>query len=87
MVVFLESQLITLSSNYSTTRELQSTLEACGIEWPALMNNIPCMAQVIELAFGAFMCSLRVKGHTRSWEAHERDQQFGENESTDNVKS
>jgi hypothetical protein len=28
-----------------------------------------------------------VKGRTKSWEAHERDQQFGENESIDVGKS
>jgi len=49
------------SSNYSMTRELQSTLEASGIEWPALRNHIPCMAHVIQLALGAFMSSLGVK--------------------------
>jgi hypothetical protein len=27
--------------------------------------------------------SLSVKGHPKSWEAHEHDQQFGENESID----
>jgi len=75
------------SSNYSMTRELQSTLEAAGIEWPALRNHIPCMAHVIQLALGAFMSSLGVKGRTKSWEAHERDQQFGENESMDIGKS
>jgi len=75
------------SSNYSMTRELQSTLEASGIEWPALRNHIPCMAHVIQLALGAFMSSLGVKGRTKSWEAHERDQQFGENESIDIGKS
>jgi len=75
------------SSNYSITRELQSTLEASGMEWPALRNHIPCMADVIQLAWGAFMSSLGVKGRTKSWEAHERDQQFGENESTDMGKS
>jgi len=69
------------------TRELQSTLEASGIEWPALRNHIPCMAHIIQLPLGAFMGSLGVKGHTKSWEAHERDQQFGENESIDIVKS
>jgi len=69
------------------TRELQTTLEASGIEWPALRNHIPCMAHVIQLALGAFMSSLGVKGRTKSWEAHERDQQFGENESTDIGKS
>jgi len=64
------------------TRELQSTLLASGIEWPALRNHIPCMAHVIQLALGAFMSSLCVKGRTKSWEAHERDQQFGGNAST-----
>jgi DNA-binding TFAR19-related protein (PDSD5 family) len=33
------------------------------------------------------MSSLGEKGRTRSWEAHERDQQFGENESIDNGTS
>jgi hypothetical protein len=45
------------------------------------------MAHVIQLALDAFMSSLGVKGRTISWEAHERDQQFGENESTDMGKS
>jgi len=67
--------------------KLQSTLEASGIEWPALRNHIPCMAQVIQLALGAFMSSLSVQGRTKSWEAHECNQQFGENESTDFGKS
>jgi hypothetical protein len=75
------------SSNYSITRVLQSTLEASGIEWPALKNHIPCMAHVIQLAVGAFMSSLGVNGRTKSWEAHKRDQQFGENESIDIGKS
>jgi len=55
------------SSNYSMTRKLQSTLEASGIEWPALRNHIPCMAHVIQLALGVFMSSLGVKGRTKSW--------------------
>jgi len=75
------------SSNSSITRELQLSLEASGIEWLALSNHIPCMAHVIQLALGAFMSSLGVKGRTKSWEAHERDQQFGENESIDIGKS
>jgi len=75
------------SSNYSMTRELQSTLEASGIEWPALRNHIPCMAHVIQLALGAFMSSLGVKGRTKSSESHERDQQFADNESIDIGKS
>jgi len=45
------------------------------------------MAHVIQRAVGAFRGSLSVKGCTISWEAHERDQQFEENESTDNEKS
>jgi hypothetical protein len=69
------------------TCELQSTLEASGIELLALRNHIPCMAHVIQLALGAFMSSLGVKGRTKSWEAHQRNQQFGENESTDIGKS
>jgi len=68
------------SSTYSMTHKLHSTLEAFGIEWPALWNHIPCMARVIQLAGGVFMSSIGVKGGTKSWEAHERDQHFGENE-------
>ena len=68
------------SSKYSMTPELQSTLEASGIEWPTLRNHIPCMAQVIQLPLGAFMSSLGVKRRTKSWEAHEHNQPFGENE-------
>jgi len=75
------------SPNYSMTPELTTTLEASRIEWPTLRNHIPCIMHVIELALGAFMSSLGVKGRTKSWEAHERDQQFGENESTDIRKS
>jgi hypothetical protein len=45
------------------------------------------MAHVIQLALGAFMSSLGVKGRNKTWEAHEHDQQFGENESTDIGKS
>jgi len=69
------------------TEELQSTLEASGIEWPAVRNHIPCMAHVIQLVLGAVMSSLSVKGHTKSWEAHQHDQQFGENESMNIGKS
>jgi len=75
------------TSNLSLTCEMQSTLEASGIEWPALRNHIPCMSHIIQLALGAFMSSLGVNGRTKSWEAHERDQQFGENESIDIGKS
>jgi len=75
------------SSYYSMTRKLKSTLEASGIEWPASRNHIQCMAHVIQLALGAFMSSLGVKGRTKSWEAHERNQQFGENKRIDIGKS
>jgi hypothetical protein len=76
-----------ISPNYSTTRELQSTVDASGIEWSALRNHIPCMAHVIQLALSTFMRNLGVKGCTKPWEAHERDQQFEENESIDIGKS
>ena len=45
------------------------------------------MAHIKELALGAFMSSLCGKGHTKFWEAHERDQDFGENASMDIGKS
>ena len=68
------------SSNYCMTWELQSTLETSGIEWSALRNHVPCMAHVIQLCLGAFMSNLGVKGCTKAWDAHEHDEQFGENE-------
>ena len=83
----LGSKTDNASSNYSMTREVQSTLEASGIEWPALRNRIPCTAHVIQLALDGFMSSLNVKGCTKSWEAHERNQQFGENTKMDIGKS
>jgi len=48
-----------------------------------MSNLIPCMAHVIQLALGVFMKSLHIKGCTMSWEAHERNQQFEDNQSTD----
>jgi len=41
------------------------------------------MAQVIQLALGVFIGSLGVEGRTKTWEAHERDKKFGENQSID----
>jgi hypothetical protein len=70
------------SSNYSTTWELQSTMAASGIFWPAICNHIPCMAHIIQLALGAFTIALGVKAPTNSWETLEQDQQVGENGST-----
>jgi len=69
------------------TRELQISIEASRIEYPASRNHIPCMALVIRLSLGAFISSLGVKGRTKSLEAHERDQLCGEHESTDIGKS
>jgi len=65
------------SSNYTRTGELQSPPETSRIEWPALRNHIPCMVHAIQCALGAFMSSLGIKDLTKSWEAHEGDQQFG----------
>ena len=45
------------------------------------------MAHVIQLPLGEFISSLGVNGRTKSWEAHERSQQFGESESADIGKS
>jgi len=73
--------------NYSLTHELQSTLEASAIQWPAVTNHISCMAHVIQLGLGAFMSSLGFKGSTKFSEAHDRNQQFGENETVDIGKS
>jgi len=73
----------TTYSHYSKTRHFQSTLQASRIQWPALRNHIPCMAHIIQLALGEFMSSLGVKGHTKSSQAHARNQQFGENKSVD----
>jgi hypothetical protein len=75
------------SSNYSITFKLQSSLEASGIEWLPLRNHIPCMVHVIQLTVGAFITSIGVTGRTKSWQAHERDQQFEENECIDIRKS
>jgi hypothetical protein len=75
------------STNYSMTCELQSPHDASRIERPALRNHIPCMTQIIQLALGVFMSSRSVKGPTKSWETHECDQQFEENESIDIGKS
>jgi len=33
------------------------------------------------------MSNLGIEGHTKSWEAHQRDQQFGGNETPDHRKS
>ena len=53
------------------------------MQWPALRNYIPCMAHSIQLTLDTFMSSISVEGCTKSWEAHEHDLQFGENQSID----
>ena len=75
------------SSNGSITQELQSTLEPSAIGWPAIRNHMPCIVHFIQVALDVFISSLGVKGHNKSWESHECDQQIGENESTDIGKS
>jgi len=52
-----------------------------------MTNHIPRMAHVIQLALCASMSNLGVTDYTKSWDAHEHDQQFGENESTNIGKS
>jgi len=69
------------------THELQLSLEASETQWLALQNYIPCIVHNIQLALGAFMSSLSVKGVTKSWNAQEGNQQFGENDSIDIGKS
>jgi hypothetical protein len=74
------------SSNYTMTRKVKLTLEASGIVWPIFRNHIISMAHIIQLALGAFMRCLGVKGHTKSREAHEPNQQSAEIESMDTRK-
>jgi len=71
------------SPKYSITPELQSTLEPSGIGLSAMRNYIPCMAHSIQLALGVFISNLGVKGGTISWAAHECNQHYAENKSTD----
>jgi len=76
-----------VSSKYFMALELHSTIVGSVIQRPAVRDHIPCMAHVIQLASSTFISSLGVKGRTKSWEAHERNQKFGENERIDMVKS
>jgi len=62
------------------TCELQSTLHATGIQWPALRNPIPCMPHVIQHAFGAFISRHSVLCGKKSWEAYVCDQQYSGDE-------
>jgi len=69
------------------TWELQFTLQASGIEWPALRNHIPCRAHAMQLALGTVMSSVGVNVRAKLWEPPQCAQQFGENEITDIGKS
>jgi len=75
------------SLNYSITCQLSSTPEDTAIKWHALRNHIRCMVHIIQLTVGAFRNSLGLRGCTNTWEAHELDQQLGENKSRDIGKS
>jgi len=44
-----------------------------------MRNHTPCITRVIQLALGAFVSDFGVKDPTKFSEAHEHDQQFGEN--------
>jgi len=70
-------------SDSSRTRELQTILETLRIKCPGVENHIPCIVNIIQHALGAFTSSLSVKRHTKSWEAHDCGQHFGENDSVD----
>jgi hypothetical protein len=71
------------SSNYSMTHDLNPTLQVSGIKWPVCRNHIPCITHVIQPTFGAFMCCLSVKCHTKSWQAHDNRKEFAENANID----
>jgi len=71
------------SWNYLMSRKLQSILQDATIELPGWRNHLPCLVHFIQLALGGFMSSVSLKGLSKSWEAHERNQQFGENKGID----
>jgi hypothetical protein len=75
------------SSDDNMAHKLQSTLKACGIEWPPVGNHMPCMTQIIQLALEGFISIFNVKGHTKTSEVHEPNQQFGGNKSIATGKS
>jgi len=74
-------------SKYLITQELQSTLDASGIETPAMRNHILWMAHCTQLAWGTFMCSHSSNGCKEAWEAHECNPKFGHNARPAIVKS
>jgi len=75
------------SRNHCITREVQSTIELSRFMLPALRYHILCIVHVTQLAWGAFTSRLGVKTFTKSWEAHQLDLQFGEEEILDIWKS
>jgi len=70
-------------SNYSMSRIVQSTIEASGIAWCVLRNDIQCTAHVIPLGFSGFMSILQANGTTKLWQPDESDHHIGENEIID----
>ena len=52
-----------------------------------MRNHVRCMAHVIELALDTSLNSFSANSCTQFWEAHERNQQSGENKSIDIGKS
>jgi len=67
-------------SNCWMTRKVQWTLEFSRLQWTALRDHIPFMAHFIQLPLWPFMNRPCVEGGTKSSEAHEREQQFNEND-------
>jgi len=70
------------SLHCTITWELQSRCEAPGLGSPPVRNDILYMVQVIEIALGGCMNSVAGKGCSKSFEAHLRNQHFGENKCT-----
>jgi len=71
------------ASNYSITRQHQSTLEYSGIVSSALRAYIPYMAQIIQIALGAFRSIHGVTGCAKFFETFKSNLRVGENASID----
>jgi len=65
------------------TQEPQSTHESSGIEWPASRYQTPCMSHGIHPALDPLISSFGVRCLTKSWNAHDHDQRFRENQRTE----
>jgi hypothetical protein len=51
--------------------------------WPTFNAHRTYTAYVLQLALYVFTSNLGVNGHSKVWEAHVCDEQFGKNESAD----